>query len=159
MSWGKFLLWSSVLSLPTLFLFPKRKPGVVLPGPEELGPDGEPIVLEPSEPPLPFENDAFGDFRPGSAEVDTIPAEFRNFQPPAAIAGYARMKAAEVPATILPQLRTLLSGSLGTVTKLPTDGRDIAAVIEPHFHEPGGPTKPWGWHKGVSLYERKGTVA
>ena len=53
--WSKVLFWSSVLTLPTLFMMPKRKPGVVEPGPETLGPDGEPIVTEPSAPPEPFE--------------------------------------------------------------------------------------------------------
>ncbi len=154
--WGKLLLWSTVLTLPTIFLFPKkRQPGVVEPGPETTGPDGEPVVTDPSAPPEPF---PAGMGQPSTA-ADTIPAEFRNFQPPAALAGYSRMTSAEVPPSILPQLRPLLAAPLGTVTKLPTDGRDIAADIEPHFHEPGGPTKPWGWHKGVSLYERKGAVA
>ncbi len=31
------------------------------------------------------------------------------------------------------------------------DGRDICLTIEPHFHEPNGPIKPWGWHKGCSV--------
>lgn len=155
MSWGRFLFWSSVLSLPTLFLFPKkREPGVVEPGPETTGPDGEPVVLEPSAPPEPFP----AGMPAPSSSADTIPAEFRNFTPPP-LPGYSRMKSSEVPASVLSQLRPLLAAPLGTVTKLPTDGRDIAAVIEPHFHEPGGPTKPWGWHKGVSLYERKGAMA
>ena len=146
MSWGKFLFWSSVLSLPTLFLFPKRKPpGVVLPGPEEDG-----VVLTPSDPPEPFTPEEI-------AERDNVPAEFRTVPP--APAGYSRMKQSEVPAAVMPKLQPLLSGSIGTVTKLPTDGRDIAAVIEPHFHPTGGPVKPWGWHKGVSLYERKGANA
>ena len=55
MSWGKLFFWSTVLTLPTLFMFPKkREPGVVEPGPETTGPDGEPVVTEPSSPPEPF---------------------------------------------------------------------------------------------------------
>jgi len=91
-------------------------------------------------------------------DTATAPAEFRNFRPPD-LPGYFRMKASDVPASLLPRLRPLLAAPLGTVTKLPTEGRDIASIIEPHFHEPGGPVKPWGWHKGVSLYERKGANA
>lgn len=144
MGLGKFLFWSSVLSLPTLFLFPRKKPGVVEPGPEEDG-----VVTKPSDPPVPFE--------PGEEpSADNIPAEFRNFPTPPA--GYTRLTGS-VPASVQSQLRPLLSGSIGTVTKLPAEGRDIIAIIEPHFHEPGGPIKPWGWHKGVSLFERKGQVA
>lgn len=152
MSWGKFLLWSTVLSLPTLFFIPKKKPGFVAPGPTTDDGEGGEIVTEPSAPPEPFDPD------PGAAGVNTIPAEFKNFQPPP-LPGYTRMTSASVPVAVMPKLRPLLAAPLGTVTKLPTDGRDIAAVIEPHFHEPGGPVKPWGWHKGVSLYERKGAVA
>ncbi len=88
----------------------------------------------------------------------TVPAEFRDFKPPT-MPGYSRMRDADVPASVRPKLPPLLVSPLGTITKLPTDGRDIAAVIEAHFHEPGGPVKPWGWHKGVSLYERKGANA
>lgn len=139
-----FLLWSSVLSLPLLFI-PKRRPGEVLPGPEEEGPDGETIVIEPSEPPLPH-------------EPETMPAAFKNFVQPS-LPGYSRMRSAEVPAVVMGQLRPLLAGELGTVTQLSAPGRDIKAVIEPHYHPPGGITKPWGWHKGVSLWERKGQNA
>lgn len=31
------------------------------------------------------------------------------------------------------------------------DGRAVVFTIEPHYHEPNGPTKPWGWHKGCSV--------
>lgn len=138
MSFKSFLFWSSILTLPLPFLFKKKQPETVL--------DDEPIVEEPDAPPEPAP--------PG----DTVPAEFRDFKPPS-LPGYVRMKSSEVPASIRPRLPPLLAGTLGTVTKLPTEGRDIAAIIEPHFHEPGGPVKPWGWHKGVSLYERKGQLA
>ena len=140
MSLGKFLFWSTVLSLPTLFFLPRRKPGVVDPGPE----DASGVVLEPSDPPEPFPMD------------ETVPAEFRTFPPPPA--GYTRMADSDVPAVVMPLLRPLLAGSIGTTTKLPAPGRDIVAQIEPHYHPPGGATKPWGWHKGVTLYERKGGV-
>lgn len=147
MTWGKFFFWSTVLTLPTLFL-PRKRPGVVAPGPETEGPDG-PIVSEPSAPPEPL---------PLASEVETMPASFQNFRAPS-LPGYSRMKSSEVPAEVMSQLRPLLAKELGAVTKLSTSGRDIVAVIEPHYHTPGGPTKPWGWHKGVSLYERKGQVA
>lgn len=54
MSWAKFFFWSTVLSLPTLFLIPKKKPGVVTPGPETQTNEGEPVVTTPSEPPEPL---------------------------------------------------------------------------------------------------------
>lgn len=33
------------------------------------------------------------------------------------------------------------------------NGRTYLGRIEQHFHEPGGPLKPWGPHKGVSIFE------
>ena len=147
MNLKSLLFWSSVLTLPTLFLL-KKKPGVVEPGPEGDAGEGEVIVLEPSEPPLPFSPE----------HEPTMPADFKNFVQPS-MPGYARMASASVPAAAMPLLRPLLALPLGTVTRLPLPGRDINAVIEPHYHPPGGATKPWGWHKGVSLWEKKGQVA
>ena len=139
-----FFFWSTVLSLPFLFM-KKREPGVVEPGPEEDAGNGEVIVIEPSEPPLPH-------------EPETMPAKFRSYKQPS-LPGYARMRSADVPKEVFSQLRPLLAGELGTVTQLQVSGRDIKAVIEPHYHPPGGATKPWGYHKGVSLFERKGQEA
>lgn len=31
------------------------------------------------------------------------------------------------------------------------DGRGLLALTEWHFHPPGGPVKPWGWHHGITL--------
>jgi len=46
MSWSKFLFWSTVLSLPTLFLIPRKKPA-----PAVL--EDEPVVTDPDPPPTP----------------------------------------------------------------------------------------------------------
>ena len=54
MSPVKFLFWSTVLSLPTLF-FLKKKPGVVTPGPVTSDGQGGEVVTEPSDPPVPFD--------------------------------------------------------------------------------------------------------
>jgi len=32
------------------------------------------------------------------------------------------------------------------------NGRKIRFVVEPHYHEPNGPVKPWGWHKGATVF-------
>ncbi len=32
------------------------------------------------------------------------------------------------------------------------NGRKILFVVEPHFHEPNGPVKPWGWHHGATVF-------
>ncbi len=147
-----FFFWSSLLTLPFLFLPKKKQPGVVEPGPETSDDLGDFIVTEPSAPPEPF---------PPAAEsgVNTIPAGFQEFMNLPGPAGYSRMPQKDVPAAVMPKLAPLLAGPLGTVTKLPTEGRDIVARIEPHFHDPAGTVKPHGWHKGVSLWERKGANA
>lgn len=31
-------------------------------------------------------------------------------------------------------------------------GRKIFFIVEPHYHPPGGTTKPWGWHKGATVF-------
>lgn len=32
------------------------------------------------------------------------------------------------------------------------DGMVYVGRLERHYHTPGGDLKPWGWHKGTSLY-------
>lgn len=83
---------------------------------------------------------------------DTMPAAFRDFVAPS-LPGYSRMRQADVPSAVMPKLLPLLKLPLGTVTKVPTDGRDIVAVVEPHRRD------DIGWHKGVSLFERRGANA
>lgn len=77
--------------------------------------------------------------------------------------GWRRATSAEVAA--LPELgvraNTLLnspgfaSALYGTLTPfVASDGKTYATLIEQHFHEPGGPGKPWGLHRGVTLLVR-----
>lgn len=54
MNLKSFFLWSTVLSIPLLFLPKKKQPGVVVPGPETTTNEGEPVVTEPSDPPEPL---------------------------------------------------------------------------------------------------------
>lgn len=55
MTFKSFMFWSSILSLPFLFLPKKKEPGVVEPGPEESDGLGDFIVTEPSKPPEPLD--------------------------------------------------------------------------------------------------------
>ena len=48
-----------------------------------------------------------------------------------------------------PGFSTMTYGTLAPFVG--SDGRTYATWIEQHFHEPGGPTKPWGLHHGVTL--------
>jgi hypothetical protein len=40
----------------------------------------------------------------------------------------------------------------GTEVPFEVDGRSYIGRIEEHYHEPGGPKKPWGRHRGVTVY-------
>lgn len=40
----------------------------------------------------------------------------------------------------------------GTLTPfVASNGKMYAIWVEQHYHEPGGPIKPWGYHHGVTL--------
>ncbi len=41
----------------------------------------------------------------------------------------------------------------GTQIPFVADGKVYVAVIEQHYHPPGGPQTPWGYHPGVSVFE------
>ncbi len=75
-------------------------------------------------------------------------------------AGWRRATSAEVSA--LPELGAQANALMNTLgftsmsygTLIPftgSDGRVYATWIEQHYHEPGGSTKPWGLHHGVTV--------
>ena len=41
---------------------------------------------------------------------------------------------------------------LGTEIILDADGKPFVARFEEHYHAVGGPKRPWGAHKGITLY-------
>lgn len=78
-----------------------------------------------------------------------------NVPSPVIPAGYRRMASNEVTPELSSRAQSLLGGDYGTTTPFTaSDGRDVLAAVELHYHEPGGVLKPWGWHKGVSLFVR-----
>ena len=44
---------------------------------------------------------------------------------------------------------------LGTEVPFEIEGRSYVAKIEQHYHEPGGPRRPWGHHRGVTVYHAR----
>lgn len=81
--------------------------------------------------------------------------------------GWRRLTNAE--ATALPELITEAQSirSYPGFTSLPygtifpfvaSNGKTYATWVEQHYHEPGGPTKPWGYHHGVTLLALKSTA-
>jgi hypothetical protein len=41
---------------------------------------------------------------------------------------------------------------LGTEVPFEIDGHSYVGRIEEHYHEPGGARRPWGRHRGVTVY-------
>lgn len=74
--------------------------------------------------------------------------------------GFRRVKQAEVTPPLTEIAKQVLvaygTSPLGTNVPFVYQGADMTAVIEEHYHTPGGPLKPWGKHKGVSLFVRLG---
>lgn len=42
--------------------------------------------------------------------------------------------------------------ALGSEIPLEVDGKIYFGRVELHYHEEGGPKKPWGYHRGMTLY-------
>lgn len=101
--------------------------------------------LPPPAPPAPSPDVPIGPV--GEAQVSTpFPS------------GYRRLKSSEVTPELLAKASSTRSSNgfkllaYGTVMPFTaSDGKSYAVLVEQHFHEPGGPVKPWGYHHGVTL--------
>jgi hypothetical protein len=62
----------------------------------------------------------------------------------------------EMTPEIAQRAREILDGNrdaaFGTEVPFEIDGHSYVGRIEEHYHEPGGPKKPWGRHRGVTVY-------
>jgi hypothetical protein len=81
-------------------------------------------------------------------------------------AGYVILPDKEKTVTISKVAYSLLGGKFGTMTPFQIEGHCFLARVEPHYH-PYPPAslsekelskwpKPWGYHKGVTIYKRIG---
>ena len=63
---------------------------------------------------------------------------------------------AEMTTEIARRARAILDendgAAFGTEVPFEIDGQSYIGRIEEHYHEPGGPKKPWGRHRGVTVY-------
>lgn len=72
-------------------------------------------------------------------------------------AGYRRLKQAEVTPSLTSKATSIRNApgftgmQYGTVVPI---GGATAALIEQHYHEPGGTMMPWGYHHGVTLIQQ-----
>lgn len=76
-----------------------------------------------------------------------LPSGYRAIKNSEALADPAILKAAR---TFIDK-QVKLSAPLGTREFKVINGKQLLFTVEPHYHEPNGPTKPWGWHKGASV--------
>lgn len=71
-------------------------------------------------------------------------------------AGFRRVLGSEVTPALTAQAKAILADHgkdpIGTQVPFELEGKAYLGVIELHYHEPGGPLKPWGPHHGVSLF-------
>lgn len=62
----------------------------------------------------------------------------------------------EMTPEIAQRAREILDGNsgapFGTEVPFEIDGQTYIGRIEEHYHEPGGPRRPWGRHRGVTVY-------
>jgi hypothetical protein len=62
----------------------------------------------------------------------------------------------ELTPTLISKSEALLwkydDSPIGSEFLLEAEGRSIVARFEQHYHEWGGPVRPWGPHKGITLY-------
>ena len=69
---------------------------------------------------------------------------------------FRRMREAEVTAFAREQAKAVRDEHwrepLGSEFPFLDGDRPIIARLEQHYHEPGGPMRPWGYHTGVSLF-------
>ena len=71
--------------------------------------------------------------------------------------GFRRVLGSEVTTELIDKAKEILKSHgqepIGTIVPFEaSDGKQYLGIIEQHYHEPGGPLKPWGYHHGVSLF-------
>jgi hypothetical protein len=77
-------------------------------------------------------------------------------QPGEPPANLRRLTAAEVPVPMRAGLHTLLrehkGAKVGALIPTTFEDKTYIARIEVHYHPEGGPVRPWGNHRGISLF-------
>jgi peptidoglycan hydrolase-like protein with peptidoglycan-binding domain len=69
---------------------------------------------------------------------------------------FRRMRDAEVTPALAAGAKRLLAlhraAPYGSEYPFEVKGGRYLARLEEHYHEPGGPLRPWGYHSGISLF-------
>ena len=95
-----------------------------------------------------------------SPSLEARIAVARRVEAPAKRVQKRRVKTLELNDRLIDKSVEILHGTrgqdFGHQTRFEMDGKHYAAVIEHHYHEPGGELTPWGWHRGISLFVFEG---
>ncbi len=67
--------------------------------------------------------------------------------------GDGRVPVKRITPSVVRFAQSFLGLPMGTERYVVVDGRRCVFVVEPHYHPPGFPRGPHGWHKGVTAYE------
>ena len=67
--------------------------------------------------------------------------------------------AQQVSKPVLAWARSNLKYPMGTIIQAYVGGQSVVARLECHYHPPGGAVKPWGPHKGCTIYWLMGSIA
>lgn len=67
--------------------------------------------------------------------------------------GYKRVSSDSLPKEAITVAQSLLKYDFGALTPFEVDNRSFVGRVEPHYHKPGGKARPWGVHKGVTIFE------
>ena len=70
--------------------------------------------------------------------------------------GLRHLRSDETTPEVAQRAREILDANdrapFGTEVPFEVDGRSYVGRIEEHYHEPGGSRRPWGRHRGVTVY-------
>jgi hypothetical protein len=82
---------------------------------------------------------------------------------PEPVVTYRRLRDDEVTAAVRDMAKKIIQehhgDPVGTNVPFEIGGKQYVGRIENHYHPPGGALKPWGWHKGCSMFAVESAVS
>lgn len=158
--------WFATAVLGVVYLF-SRKADAAPPLPAATQPDSpnlDPITIEP-EPVTPNPTNPAGSFTKGATRFTLNGRTYKRLSSLTESQGVPAGQAPILGTTAATHLKFPMGhveafavdkgGKLydgANLGSAPSDATHYASALEEHFHPPGGAAKPWGKHKGVSLF-------
>ena len=134
--------WAIAIGLGALLLTSKRSTAATMPQAPALPSSPSPL---PPPPPTPL---------PAPPSISSLAYWSPDGKTLNSLQGYHRATPSEVtPQLIQAAQAALKNNSIGQLVQgVQTSGKGYVIALEEHFHPPGGPEKPWGPHKGSSVF-------